>query len=106
MTHTQNQAAKLDQWDTYTLYQATTSTQQLWAILGLTEYAPSGPEAVYFLTAPATFNRTTRIFWQHMVFDMLAHVSGYTEGEVPKVVPQPHRLCEIQKSQRLSTVST
>lgn len=86
------QANVLDVWDTTSLYTAINSTAMTWAILGLTEQLECAPEDVYLRTSPSTFNRLARVFWQHMIFDMLVHISGSSSNQAKKIIANPSRL--------------
>lgn len=89
------QANVLDIWDTTSLYTAINSTAMTWAILGLTEQLECEPEDVYLRTSPSTFNRLARVFWQHMIFDMLVHISGSSSNQAKKIIANPSRLSTI-----------
>lgn len=77
----------------------------LWAIFGLTNQIPCQPEDVYQYAAPATFNRYARVFWQHMIFDMLVHISDFSGDQPPKIISNASGLKQIAQMKGMSPVS-
>ncbi|EIM85436.1 uncharacterized protein STEHIDRAFT_158072 [Stereum hirsutum FP-91666 SS1] len=89
------QADILDDWDTSTLYNATNSTAMTWAVLGLTDQMDCQPEDVYLHASAATYNRFARVFWQHILFDLLAHMSGISGDQPRKIISNTTGLCKV-----------
>lgn len=79
-------AARIDDWDTHGLFDADGSKSVMWLILGL-GISPghvTNSQTVCRKASGQSFHRMARVFWVHMVFDMLASQCGL-ECDTPKV---------------------
>lgn len=76
-----------------------------WAVLGLTDQMDCQPEDVYLHASAATYNRFARVFWQHMLFDLLAHMSGISGDQPRKIVSNTTGLCKVAEVKGAKAVS-
>lgn len=106
LTHSFSQwyAAKLDAWDCEGIFTSSATLGMLWVILGISNQIESNPVTVYFKAHPTSFNRVARVFWEHLLFDRLASVAGFSNGLPQSVEPDRSMVLEIFKKEGVPTV--
>lgn len=106
ITFIQAFAAKIDQWDTHGLFDAEGSKGLLWLILGLGSHphVASDAKKVYEMASGTSFHRYARVFWTHMLFDMLASQANLQADRPVVIVPSLDRLDFLRTKEGVKAV--
>lgn len=97
MHYFQSVARQLDEWDTDGIFRTKTSRYTSWLTLGLSQSIPATPTDVYMNCSPQSYNRMARIFWGHMLFDLIAYHAGFRKNQphsVPVKKPELNKLLQ------------
>lgn len=99
-------AQRLDHWDTDGLFTAEGNAGLLWLILGLARNPRDRDSArfVFKKAAGQSFNRLTRVFWVHMLFDALCYHCGLDCGPRKPVVADHEALKSLQNKEGVKPV--
>lgn len=106
--HNQAFGERLDQWDTDGLFGAEGSKGLLWLILGLGIQPGTASDAqkVYEMASGTSFHRYARVFWAHMLFDVLASQAELEYGRPEVKIPSPDRLDFLRTKEGVKAVRT
>lgn len=100
-------AGRIDEWDTHGLFDAEGSKALMWLILGLglSPEHVTNARTVYHKASGQSFNRVARVFWTHMVFDMLAYQGGLECGKLQVCLPNLSQIEALKEKEGVKPVS-
>lgn len=89
------------------MFDAEGSKGLLWLILGLGSHpeVASNAKKVYEMASGTSFHRYARVFWTHMLFDMLANQAELEHGRPEVIVSSVDRLEFLRTKEGVKAVS-